>query len=63
MPDKIRNRKGEKKFNPVMSKAVNRSSVYTETKICQRCGQIFQRRKKWADDKDWAQINYCSKKC
>ncbi len=63
MPDKIRNRKGEKNFDHKKARALNRSSIYSETKICQRCQREFQRRKKWADDKTWKTIKYCSKNC
>ncbi len=63
MPDKPRNRKGEKNFKPEIAKAVNRSSVYKETKTCKICGQEFQRRKKWADEKNWSEVKFCSKRC
>ena len=46
MPDKIRNRKGEKNFDHEKARALNRSSIYSETKICQRCKREFQKRKK-----------------
>jgi hypothetical protein len=31
------------------------------TKICTRCGKLFQYRKKWK--LIWDQIKYCSNKC
>lgn len=63
MPDKIRNRKGETKFDQKKAKAVNRSSTYSETKICQTCQLEFQRRKKWSSNKAWNEVKYCSKQC
>ena len=63
MPDKPQNRKGEKKFDPRSSKVLNRSSIYTEIKVCQGCGKQFQRRKRFSDNKVWQEVRYCSKRC
>lgn len=42
MPDKHTNRKGEKKFDTQKARTKNRSSKYSATKTCIRCGREFQ---------------------
>ena len=63
MPDKFRNRQGETNFDHKRSRAVSRSSIYTETKKCANCTRQFQRRKKWTDNMTWSAVKYCSDRC
>ena len=47
---------------PIRKNARNGDMVKTrESKFCKYCGREFHWRKKWS--KDWASVQYCSKRC